>query len=103
MPTSSSSRKIPPSLGPRRQRVCRADVMLVIEPLARAGTHRPLCVDLPQLEQFSALMAEQGWAAHVSRLAFDRIYASQRFAWAQQRGPEPLRQLAHGLMQALLR
>lgn len=59
---------------------------------------RPLQVDARTLERFSALMAAEGWSAHVSALAFDRIYARERFIFAWQRGTSELAALAMHLL-----
>lgn len=91
-------KKIQPSTGPRRQRVCRASATLVIEPLAASGEHRPVPIPLATLEKFSVLMAAQGWHAHVSRLAFDRVYAGQCFSLAFRRGDAALRAIGDELM-----
>ncbi|WP_119156664.1 hypothetical protein [Caldimonas tepidiphila] len=101
MSPQSLPNKIQPSTGPRRLRVCRAATMLVIEPLDPCGEHRPVPVDLAVLERFSRLMAAQGWQAHVSRLAYDRIYAGQRFSLAFRRGSDELRDMGHALMARL--
>lgn len=98
MSLHSLPKKIPPSTGPRRLRVCHAAAMLVIEPLPASGEHRPVPIPLATLEHFSALMAAQGWHAHVSRLAFDRIYAGQCFSLAFRRGDAALRGIGNELM-----
>jgi len=43
-------------------------------------------------------MAAEGWTAHVSALAFDRIYARERFIFAWQRGTPELAALAMHLL-----
>jgi hypothetical protein len=58
---------------------------LVVEELY-PKEHRPVPAELAALERFSALMAAQGWPAHVSRLAYDRIYAGERFGFAKRVG-----------------
>lgn len=60
--------------------------------------HRPVPVDLEVLERFSALMAGQGWPAHVSRMAYDRIYAGERFGFAKRMGDGELPELARDLL-----
>ena len=57
-----------PSFGPRRATCAEGDTRLVIEELVPPD-HRPVQVSLERLERFSALMAAQGWPAHVGRLA----------------------------------
>ncbi len=61
-------------------------------------TDRPLQADVHTLERFAALMAYQGWTAHVSALAFDRIYAYERFAFAKEHGDPELAALANRLL-----
>lgn len=61
---------------------------------------RPLRTTLGELERFSALMAAQGWPAHVGRLAYDRIYAGERFGFAKRVGRGELPGLARSLLQA---
>lgn len=60
---------------------------------------RPVQVELLLLERFSALMAAQGWPAHVSRMAYDRIYAGERFGFARRVGRGELPVLAQQLIQ----
>ena len=60
---------------------------------------RPLAADPRQLERFSALMAAQGWPAHVSRLAYDRLYARERFSFARRIGVGELPALARELLE----
>lgn len=55
--------------------------------------------ELRWLERFSALMAAQGWPAHVSRMAYDRIYAGERFGFAKRVGCGELPALARQLIQ----
>jgi hypothetical protein len=43
-------------------------------------------------------MAAEGWTAHVSALAFDRIYARERFLFAKRRGRPELAGLAMELL-----
>jgi hypothetical protein len=65
---------------------CRqGSTRLVIEELFPKH-QRPVQIDLALLERFSALMAGQGWPAHVSRMAYDRIYAGERFGFAKRAG-----------------
>lgn len=59
---------------------------------------RPVQAELPMLERFSALMAAQGWPAHVSRMAYDRIYAGERFGFAKRVGRGELPGLARELI-----
>ena len=61
--------------------------------------HQPVQATLQSLERFSALMAAQGWPAHVSRLAYDRIYAGERFGFARRAGRGELPGLAEQLIQ----
>ncbi|HET9646366.1 MAG TPA: hypothetical protein VFP68_24105 [Burkholderiaceae bacterium] len=92
-------RPIPlPSFGPRRVTVAQGGRIVIDEMLPPA--HRPLPVPLERLERYSALMAAQGWPAHVSRLAYDRIYAAERFSFARRVGRGELVGLAHELLQA---
>ena len=44
-------------------------------------------------------MAAQGWPAHVSRLAYDRIYAGERFGFAKRVGRGALPALARQLIE----
>lgn len=86
MPMPSSQRPMPlPSYGPRRVTCRQGSVQLVIEELF-PKQFRPVQAELEQLERFSALMAAQGWPAHVSRMAYDRIYAGERFGFAKRVG-----------------
>jgi hypothetical protein len=62
------------------------------------GTSRPLRADVKALERFSALMASQGWTAHVSAMAYDRIYARERFTFALRHGNRELTALASALL-----
>jgi hypothetical protein len=71
--------------------------VLVIEPLLPEN-ERPVRVSAAKLERFSALMAEQGWPAHVSCLAYDRIYAGERFDFARRVGTGDLPALAMELL-----
>jgi hypothetical protein len=65
---------------------CRqGSTRLVIEELFPRH-QRPVQIELVLLERFSALMASQGWPAHVSRMAYDRIYAGERFGFAKRVG-----------------
>ncbi len=91
-------RPIPlPSFGPRRIELAEGSTRLVI---AEHWTpdDRPVQVELQLLERFSALMAAQGWPAHVSRLAYDRIYAGERFGFAKRVGRGELPGLARELI-----
>lgn len=87
-----------PSFGPRRVRCPQGSVRLVIDELF-ASEHRPVRAELQLLERFSALMAAQGWPAHVSRLAYDRIYAGERFGFAKRVGHGALPALARQLLE----
>ena len=71
--------------------------VLVIDRLVHP-TGRPLEVDVETLERFCAMMAAEGWVAHVSALAFDRIYARERFILARRRGSPELAALAMSLL-----
>lgn len=95
----SSKRPVPlPSYGPRRMTCRRGSTRLVIEELFPKH-QRPVQIDLALLERFSALMAAQGWPAHVSRMAYDRIYAGERFGFAKRVGQgEELPALARELL-----
>jgi hypothetical protein len=86
-----------PSTGPTPLLVQHASAVLVIGQLL-PHNERPLQVDVRTLERFSALMARQGWAAHVSAMAFDRIYAYERFSFAKRRGDTELAALAAELL-----
>jgi hypothetical protein len=93
---SRHRRPVPlPSFGPRRIRGEQG--RFVIDEAVRAE-ERPVQVELRQLERFSALMAAQGWPAHVSRLAYDRIYAGERFGFAKRVGRGELPGLARQLI-----
>lgn len=59
---------------------------------------RPVQATLAELERFSALMAGQGWPAHVARLAYDRLYAGERFGFAKRVGRGELPALARRLL-----
>ncbi len=86
-----------PSAGPRAQTVQHGCAMLVIGELL-PGPSRPLRADVKALERFSALMAREGWPAHVSAMAYDRIYALERFSYALRRGDRELSALAGALI-----
>jgi hypothetical protein len=87
-----------PSYGPRRLVCQQGSARLVIEELY-PKEHRPVQAELTVLERFSALMAAQGWPAHVSRMAYDRIYAGERFGFAKRVGRgEELPALARELL-----
>ncbi len=77
--------------------VQHACAMLVIGELL-PGSYRPLRADVKALERFSELMARKGWPAHVSAMAFDRIYARERFTFALRHGGRDLAALAGALM-----
>ena len=77
--------------------VQQAGARLVIERLLPASG-RPLQADVKTLERFCALMAAEGFTAHVSALAFDRIYARERFVFAKRRGGPELAGLAMSLL-----
>jgi hypothetical protein len=87
-----------PSFGPRRIS-CRQDSAQLVLDEAFASDERPLQAELRLLERFSALMAAQGWPAHVSRMAYDRIYAGERFGFAKRVGRGELPQLARQLLE----
>ncbi|MBW8844361.1 MAG: hypothetical protein JF607_05245 [Burkholderiales bacterium] len=87
-----------PSFGPRRITCEQGSTRLVIDELYPCE-ERPLQADLTLLERFSALMAAQGWPAHVSRMAYDRIYAGERFGFAERVGRGELPALAQQLIQ----
>ncbi len=96
--TSRYRRPLPlPSFGPRRATCPPGSARLVIDELF-LGHERPVQAGLPLLERFSALMAAQGWPAHVSRLAYDRIYAGERFGFAKRVGRGELPALARELI-----
>jgi len=89
-----------PSFGPRRVTLggSGSPRLVTEEVIPKQG--RPVQIELERLERFSALMAAQGWPAHVSRLAYDRIYAGERFGFAKRVGTtEELRALAGLLLQ----
>ena len=94
----SADRPLRPSTGPTPLLVQHASAVLVIGQLL-PPTARPLQVEQKTLERFSALMAHEGWSAHVSRLAFDRIYARERFAIAKRRGSTELAALGDELLE----
>lgn len=99
MSRSRRSRPVPlPSFGPRRAVADEAGTRLRIEELV-PPQERPVQIGLDRLERFSALMAAQGWPAHVSRLAYDRIYAAERFSFAKRVGQGDLPALARDLQQ----
>jgi hypothetical protein len=87
-----------PSFGPRRIRAPEGSSRLVFEEHLTVED-RPVRVELQLLERFSALMAAQGWPAHVSRMAYDRIYAGERFGFAKRVGRGELPVLARELIQ----
>ncbi len=87
-----------PSFGPRRISFVQDSAQLVVDE-AVASHERPLQAELQLLERFSALMASQGWPAHVSRLAYDRIYAGERFGFAKRVGRGELPALALQLLE----
>jgi hypothetical protein len=93
----SAARPIRPSTGPTPLLVQHASAVLVITRLLPPSS-RPLQVEQATLERFSALMAREGWRAHVSRLAFDRVYAHERFAIAKRRGGPELAALGEELL-----
>ena len=96
--TSRARRPLPlPSYGPRRVTCQQGSVRLVVDELF-PKEQRPVQVDLVLLERFSALMAAQGWPAHVSRMAYDRIYAGERFGFAKRVGQGELPALARKLL-----
>lgn len=86
-----------PSFGPRRIRGEQGSARLVLDEVVPSD-ERPVQLSLRQLERFSALMAAQGWPAHVSRLAYDRIYAGERFGFAKRVGRGDLPALARQLI-----
>jgi hypothetical protein len=85
------------STGPSPMLVQRAGAVLIIDRLLPGG-QRPLQADAKTLERFSALMAAEGFSAHVSALAFDRIYARERFILAKREGSPELAGLAMSLL-----
>ena len=103
MSSLPAPRKARVSRGPRPQVVCRAAAPLVIEALLPNCQGRPLSTDLPTLERFCELMAEEGFTVHLSRMAFDRIYARERCTFARRNGTRPLRAMATGLLGQYLR
>lgn len=86
-----------PSFGPRRITFLNGVSRLVIDDLI-ASHERPVQAGMLVLERFSALMAAQGWPAHVSRMAYDRIYAGERFGFAKRVGRGELPALARQLL-----
>jgi len=79
----------------------RALVQQAGEPVACGllpEAERPLQAELHSLERFAALMASEGWAAHVAAMAFDRIYARERFIFARRHGSPELASLAMHLL-----
>lgn len=97
--TSHHRRLLPqPSLAPRRITGQPGCARLVIDDRIPVE-HQPVQAALQSLERFSALMASQGWPAHVSRLAYDRVYASERFGFARRVGRGELPGLAEQLIQ----
>ncbi len=86
-----------PSAGPRPQTVQQGSTTLVIGELL-PGPARPVRADVKALERFSELMAREGWTAHVSAMAYDRIYARERFTHALRHGHRELAALAGALM-----
>jgi hypothetical protein len=97
MTTRQPKRSLRASTGPTPMLVQRSGARLVIGQLL-PGFARPLQADVKTLERFCALMAAQGWTAHVSALAFDRIYARERFIFAKRRGSPELAGLAMSLL-----
>jgi hypothetical protein len=93
----SPRRAVRASHGPRPQVVQKGSALLVIDGLL-PESQRPVQVTLEKLERFSALMAEQAWPAQVSRLAYDRIYAHERFDFARRVGTGALPALAMELL-----
>jgi hypothetical protein len=87
-----------PSFGPRRISCEQGPARLVIDESV-PSEQRPVQAELRLLERFSALMAAQGWPAHVSRMAYDRIYAGERFGFAKRVGRGELPALAQELIQ----
>jgi hypothetical protein len=87
-----------PSFGPRRIRCHEGSARLVVDERF-PSQERPVQAELHLLERFSALMAAQGWPAHVSRMAYDRIYAGERFGFAKRVGRGELPGLAQQLIQ----
>lgn len=97
MTTRPPPKPLRASTGPVPMRVQQAGARLVIERLL-PGSARPLQADVKTLERFCALMAAEGHVAHVSALAFDRIYARERFIFAKRRGSPTLAGLAMSLL-----
>lgn len=87
-----------PSFGPRRISCTPGSARLVVDEIFPSH-ERPVQAELQLLERFSALMAAQGWPAHVSRMAYDRIYAGERFGFAKRVGRGELPALARRLIQ----
>ena len=95
---SRHRRSLPlPSFGPRCISFHDGVARLFIDERV-ACEERPLQAELQRLERFSALMASQGWPAHVSRMAYDRIYAGERFGFAKRVGQGELPALARQLL-----
>ena len=94
---NSRHRQPQPSLAPRRIRFEDGVARLVVDELI-PRYERPVQAELALLERFSALMATQGWPAHVSRMAYDRIYAGERFGFAKRVGRGELPVLARQLL-----
>lgn len=86
-----------PSFGPRRI-LCEQGSARLRLTERFTSDERPVQIELRVLERFSALMAAQGWPAHVSRLAYDRIYAGERFGFAKRVGRGELPVLARQLI-----
>ena len=86
-----------PSLAPRRITFVDGAARLVVDELIPSH-ERPVQAELQLLERFSALMAAQGWPAHVSRMAYDRLYAGERFGFAKRVGRGELPALARQLL-----
>ncbi|WP_457426900.1 hypothetical protein [Roseateles sp. P5_E7] len=86
-----------PSLAPRRITFKDGAARLVVDDLVPSH-ERPVQAELRQLERFSALMAAQGWPAHVSRMAYDRLYAGERFGFAKRVGRGELPGVARQLL-----
>ena len=93
----SQRRAVRASQGPRPQVVQKGSALLVIDRLLPEA-ERPVQIALEKLERFSELMAEQAWPAQVSRLAYDRIYAHERFDFARRVGTGALPALAMELL-----
>lgn len=101
-PRSPQGKRPSPSTGPTPQLIQHASAVLIIDRLLPQAW-RPLQVEARMLERFSALMAAQGWSAHVSAMAFDRIYAHERFMLARRRGTPELAAFADELLKCLRR